>query len=257
MKRLSIITPAFRAAPWLERCVENVASQGVSDRIEHVIVDGGSQDGTVPLLERLAARHPHLVWRSAPDRGQGDAINKATALASGVFIGMLNADDEYLPGTLAFVLDLLPGLPEPTLLVGDCEVVDPDHGVLFVNRPRGRSAFALAIGLSHPSNPAAYFYHRSLHARAGGYDVEDHFSLDVDFLWRAMPLAHVRYVARTLGRFNMVPGSKTLADAQAGPDRIDALRRRYLRRLPLHQRLAVPILRTALLSERRLRDAFR
>src|SRR5581483_9052952 len=72
-------------------------------RIEHIVVDGGSTDGTIAVLRR----HAHVRWVSEPDRGQADAVNKGFAMARGEIFGWLNSDDLYLPGAIAAAMDVL------------------------------------------------------------------------------------------------------------------------------------------------------
>jgi glycosyltransferase involved in cell wall biosynthesis len=92
-----VVTPSFGYAHYLRDAIDSVAAQrGLS--VEHVIQDGGSTDGTVELLREL----DDLVdWRSEPDAGQSDALNRAIARASGRWIAWLNADEFYLPDGLA------------------------------------------------------------------------------------------------------------------------------------------------------------
>ena len=86
--RLSIITPTLNRAHFLEEAIESVRAQDFPD-CEHLIVDGGSTDGTLEML----ARHPHLRVVSEPDRGLYDALNKGLRLGSGEIVGLLNSDD--------------------------------------------------------------------------------------------------------------------------------------------------------------------
>jgi glycosyltransferase involved in cell wall biosynthesis len=72
---LSIITPVFNGIRFVESCIKNVIDQ-VCDGLEHLIVDGGSSDGTVDVIRQYAARYPHIRWVSEVDRGQSDAMNK-------------------------------------------------------------------------------------------------------------------------------------------------------------------------------------
>ncbi len=88
---VSILTPSFRQAAWLGDNLRSVAAQ-TYPAIEHVVMDGGSTDGTVELL---AAAGPRVVWRSEPDAGQADAINKAFRASTGEIIGWINSDDAY------------------------------------------------------------------------------------------------------------------------------------------------------------------
>jgi glycosyltransferase involved in cell wall biosynthesis len=91
---ISVITPCLNSVAFIERCVENVAAQGCAE-VEHIVMDGGSTDGTVEMLRTLAARHSHLRWVSEKDAGQSAAMNKGVAMAGGALVGFLNADDYY------------------------------------------------------------------------------------------------------------------------------------------------------------------
>jgi glycosyltransferase involved in cell wall biosynthesis len=87
---VSVLTPSYNQARWLSDNLRSVATQ--SYPTEHVVVDGGSTDGSVEIL---AASPPGVIWESGPDQGQSDAINKAFARSSGDIIGWLNSDDAY------------------------------------------------------------------------------------------------------------------------------------------------------------------
>src|SRR6267142_14551 len=93
--KISIVTPAFNSAPTLRDTIESVRSQDYP-AWEHVVIDGGSTDGTVALLQSF----PHLVWISEKDEGHYHAMNKGIARAIGEFIVILNADDCFRPGAL-------------------------------------------------------------------------------------------------------------------------------------------------------------
>jgi glycosyltransferase involved in cell wall biosynthesis len=89
--RISVVTPSFNQARWLKDTIRSVARQDYRD-VEHVVMDGGSSDGSPQLL---ASSPSVAVWRSEPDRGQSHAINKAYAETTGDIIGWLNSDDAY------------------------------------------------------------------------------------------------------------------------------------------------------------------
>src|SRR5579862_2261918 len=92
---LSIVTPSYNSAEFLEDALRSVArQQGIA--AEHIVIDGASTDDTVAILQR----HPSVQWLSERDRGQSDAINKGFLRATGDLVGWLNADDYYLPGGL-------------------------------------------------------------------------------------------------------------------------------------------------------------
>ncbi len=90
---ISIITPAFRAQRYIGDCIASVKHALDGLDYEHIIVDGASDDETVPLLKTLA--HPRLRWISEPDKGMYDALNKGIAMAKGTIIGHLNSDEQY------------------------------------------------------------------------------------------------------------------------------------------------------------------
>src|SRR3954453_22511158 len=94
---ITIVTPCLNAAATLPETIASVRSQGYP-RLEHVVVDGGSTDGTVELLERAGVR-----FMSGPDSGRSEAANRGVAMTSGEVIGFLNADDLYEPGALQAV----------------------------------------------------------------------------------------------------------------------------------------------------------
>jgi glycosyltransferase involved in cell wall biosynthesis len=96
--KISIITPTYNQAEFIEDAIKSVLDQEDSN-FEHIIVDGGSSDQTISILRK----YPHLKWISEKDNGQSDAINKGIQLSTGDIVGWLNSDDIYLPGTLSRV----------------------------------------------------------------------------------------------------------------------------------------------------------
>ena len=100
LPHISLITPSFMQADFLEHCLASVHAQGYP-ALEHIVVDGGSTDGSVAVIERYA--HQLAWWCSERDRGQSHAINKGLAHATGAVFGWLNSDDLLLPDALSTV----------------------------------------------------------------------------------------------------------------------------------------------------------
>ncbi|MBU1997727.1 MAG: glycosyltransferase, partial [Candidatus Omnitrophica bacterium] len=92
--KLSIITPVFQGSKYMAECIESVAQQNC-DTLEHIIIDGGSTDGTVDILKEYAAKYEHIRYISEKDEGQSSAMNKGLKMAKGAIIGFLNADYYY------------------------------------------------------------------------------------------------------------------------------------------------------------------
>lgn len=238
---LSIVTPVYNSERFIATCIEAVIEQNCVD-LEHIIIDGGSTDQTVPIMQQYADRYPHIRWRSEPDRGQSDAMNKGIAMAKGEIMGLLNVDDGYEPGVLNRIIDCFKALPEPTLLVGNCNIWDDAGKLIEVNKPSKLSLFELVAGVNihpYPCNPAAYFYHTALHQKVGLYDIANHYSMDLDFILRAVQVANVVYVDEIWGNYHRLEGTKTVNDMHNGQmnQRVVQLLKHYRKQLPLHQQI--------------------
>lgn len=126
---VSIVTPTYNSALYLRQTVESVAKQ-VYQPIEHIVVDGGSSDGTL----RIVQDYPHIRRISEPDTGMFDAINKGLRMARGSILAYLNGDDLYFPDTVERVVAHFEKYPEAGLVFGYCRYIDPDGKELFVRR---------------------------------------------------------------------------------------------------------------------------
>ena len=207
--QISIITPVYNSERFIESCVRSVVEQNCPD-IEHLIIDGGSTDRTMEIVRSYADHHPHIRWLSEKDKGQSDAMNKGLRLAHGSLIGFLNADDFYEPDALPAARQILEALPEPSLLIGNCNVIDETGKLLWLNRPDTRYYQLLQVWrFKMPNNPSSYFYHRSLHERIGEFDIDEHYVMDYDFLLKAFRASNVVYVDKTFGNYRMYPDNKT------------------------------------------------
>jgi glycosyltransferase involved in cell wall biosynthesis len=116
---ISIVTPSFNMLPTLKLCCASIKDQNVFH--EHIVMDGGSTDGTVQWLEK----NSDIVWASEKDKGMYHALNKAIALANGDIIGHLNCDEQYLPGVLEFVKALFDKNPDVDFIAADFLVIEP------------------------------------------------------------------------------------------------------------------------------------
>jgi glycosyltransferase involved in cell wall biosynthesis len=118
---ITVVTPSFNAAATIEDALRSVREQDYP-HVEHLVVDGGSSDGTVAILERAAG----VRFVSEPDRGLSHAMNKGVAMATGSIIGWLNADDIYLPGALRAVGEAFAARPYAEWATGRCRIIDGD-----------------------------------------------------------------------------------------------------------------------------------
>jgi glycosyltransferase involved in cell wall biosynthesis len=257
-KMVSILTPVLNAERFITDCIENVLLQGCPS-CEHVVIDGGSTDSTLAILHQYAERHPGLRVLSRPHMSQSEAMNLGLAHCRGEIVSFLNADDFYADETLNEVLRLFPHLPSPTLLVGNCNAWN-GNALAYVNRPKDLRFHRLLLGpdfVEFPYNPSAYFYHRAIHDIIGPYNEQDDFSMDLDFVLRAVQFANVVYVDKTLGNMRIHPESKTARAKASGdhPARIARLLNQYRRQLPPTRRAALYAELGSRLAVRRLKKS--
>jgi glycosyltransferase involved in cell wall biosynthesis len=246
---LSVITPVLNGERFISGCLENVLAQECAE-IEHLIVDGGSGDGTEAIVREWVARHGSIRWIQERGANQSRALNLGIEQSRGRVAGILNVDDFYEAAALPRVLELFENLPSPSLLVGNCNAWEGDS-LLYVNRPTDLRFEKLLLGpdfYPFPFNPAGYFYDASLHKLVGPYDVADDYSMDLDFLLRAVRVADVTYVDETWGNYRVHPEAKTVRDREVG-----AHARRLNRLLRRHRRLLRPQQRASVYAELALR----
>src|ERR1035437_8512433 len=109
LPRISLVTPSFNQAPFLEATIRSVLDQDYA-ALEYVIVDGGSTDGSVEIIRKYQGRLAY--WCSEPDQGQYDAINKGFARSTGHIMAWINADDMFFPWTFQLVADVFSMFPD-------------------------------------------------------------------------------------------------------------------------------------------------
>jgi len=206
MPRISIVTPSYDQADFLERTILSVLSQGYP-HLEYIIIDGGSKDGSVDIIRKYDARL--AFWVSEPDRGQADAIRKGFERATGDVVGWLNSDDMYLPGALLRVAEGYRKNPQGALFYGDYIKVDEKDRCIAV---RQKTSFDYRIVLHAyeiPIQPASFFDRRSYLA-VGGIDTRFHYTMDHDLILRLARRGTVHHVGGYLSAFRLHSSSKTM-----------------------------------------------
>jgi len=189
MPLVSIVTPSFNQAAYLEQALRSVLEQdGVE--IEYIVIDGGSTDGSVDLIKKYASRLTY--WVSEKDSGQAEAINKGMQQAHGEIIAWLNSDDYYLPGAVSAAVRTFEQNPEAVLVYGDMLAVDANGQM--INHLHYRPLTLEDLLCFEIIGQPAVFMRRAVFEQAGGLDPSYHFLLD-HHLWIRMamqgPLVHI------------------------------------------------------------------
>jgi glycosyltransferase involved in cell wall biosynthesis len=241
MTLVSVVTPSLNQARYLREAIESVRAL-TYEPIEHIVVDGGSTDGTLEIL----AEYDGLRWISEPDRGQSHALNKGFAMARGEVFGWLNADDAYEQHAVAEAVDALDGVG---LVYADVTRVNDDR-----TNPRripSRASWDLwtevndGNGIFSPS----VFFTREAFEEVGGVDESLHMAMDYD-LWlkvgerfgarhvdRVWSVQRIHAEAKTM-RYDFWPERLAVSRRHGGRLVSPLLIKRYIR-WPRTQRIAL------------------
>ena len=209
--KISVVTATLNRKNFLPRCIESIAAQSLPEK-EHIIIDGGSSDGTVELLREYAARYPHIRWISEPDNGLSQALNKGLALAAGDAVGVLGDDDYLLPEALEKVAAEFAAHPEAGLVSGGCDQVHND-GTLWVSL---QACFTSRDDLIEcwrfwgkpvmlPA-PSTFIARRALEA-VGGFEERDRYAMDYRHWIKLTEHFSVRTIDQTLAVFRCGDGT--------------------------------------------------
>ncbi len=187
MTLVSIITPSYNQAKYLEQTILSVLNQDYP-RIEYIVVDGASTDGSVDIIKKYTLDIQKLAsgfhkindWISEKDRGQADAINKGFARATGEIIAWLNSDDYYLGGTVSAAVKVFEENPDVVLVYGNMLAVD-ENGKTFNTFSYKQLTLEDLLCFQIIGQPAV-FMRRSALQKTNGLDPTFHFLLD-HLLW--------------------------------------------------------------------------
>ncbi|MBA3690703.1 MAG: glycosyltransferase [Actinobacteria bacterium] len=207
MTRIGVVTPTLNAERYLEETLRSIWSQA-SDEIviDHVIVDGGSSDGTLAI----ASGYPSRTIVSTDDQGMYDAVNRGMALVEGDVIGYINADDEIGSGGFGLISEAFGHHPGSGWLCGRVEYIDGEGGVLGRMQPVRLSLPSyLALGWSCIPQQTVWA-RRSFWERVGPFDIAYRNCGDYDWYARALQIQEPLILQQVLGRFRLHPGMLSL-----------------------------------------------
>lgn len=209
---ITVVTPCLNAAATLPETLESVRAQGYP-RLEHVVVDGGSTDGTVELLE--AAEGVRFV--SEPDKGLSDAMNKGIHMATGDIVGWLNADDAYEPGALHAVASAFASHPDALWATGRVRITDGSGEEIrsWVSRYKRfflrRYSLRSLLVQNYVQAPATFIRRDALLAEPGPFDLRFKYSMDYDLWLRLARKGDPIVLDRDLATFRMAEGSLSMS----------------------------------------------
>jgi glycosyltransferase involved in cell wall biosynthesis len=214
---VSIVTPSFNQAPYIEATIQSVLSQDYP-HIQYLIVDGGSTDGTVEIIKKHAGRV--AWWVSEPDKGQTDAINKGFGQAQGQILAWLNSDDTYEPGAVSAAVKYLLKYPHVGMVYGDCNFINEEGRVIGKFGSAQTDYRLLRQGYVHIPQQTMFF-RAEWWKRVGPLDPSFYFAMDYDLWTRLASRTELKYVPQTWANFRLHTTGKTIAaDDRCWPEMI-------------------------------------
>jgi glycosyltransferase involved in cell wall biosynthesis len=187
---VSIVTPSFNQGPFLEETITSVLAQTYQP-IEYIVIDGGSTDDSVAIIEKYADRLAY--WVSEPDRGQSHAINKGLQRSTGAVVGWLNSDDTLMPGTVGRVVDAMER--DPMVVHGSVRLIDADSKTIARPKLAKRNqefGIETVVGEGLVNQPGS-FWHRAIMERVGYLNEDLNYIMDFE-LWVRMALGGARFL---------------------------------------------------------------
>jgi glycosyltransferase involved in cell wall biosynthesis len=221
--KVSIITPSLNQARFIERTIQSVLAQQWNP-LEHIVVDGGSTDGTVDILRNY---DDHLQWVSEPDKGQSDAVNKGIRTATGDVIGWLNSDDVYYPGAVKHAVEFFAAHPQVDAVYGMADYIADDDSIIdaYPSEPWDFPRLKDVCFVCQP----ALFFRQSVFKKHGYLDTDLHYCMDYEYCLRlGRAGVHFGYLEAKLAGARMYVGNKTISNTlKARAEVNDMFRRRF------------------------------
>jgi glycosyltransferase involved in cell wall biosynthesis len=231
---VSIVTPSFNQAAFLPATLRSVREQSYP-AIEHLVMDGGSTDGTLDILRAATG----IRWVSEPDRGQVHALNKGFAQTTGAIVAWLNSDDLLLPETVATAVRAL----EETgadLVYGDVDILEASGRVVRTSRGIPFDYRTLLYGINYIGQQSVFF-RRTLLDRSGPLREEYDLLFDQELWLRMARHGQLVYCARLRGQIRVHPDAKSIARAARARAELQKLRAEYWARGGLPAWLQSPL----------------
>jgi glycosyltransferase involved in cell wall biosynthesis len=226
---VSVVTPSYQQGRFIERTLESVLGQHQpAGTIEHIVMDGGSTDGTVEILERWRER---ISFASGPDDGQTAAVNAGLAMARGEILAYLNSDDVYREGAVAAALAAFERDPSADVVYGDADFIDADDRFIrpYPTEEWSLQRLALVCFLCQP----AVFFRRRVFEQFGPLDATLHYCMDYEY-WLRLGLRGARFlhIPVRLAGSRLHPEAKTLRSPKEAHTEINDMLEKHIGKIP-------------------------
>ena len=208
LPKISIVTPSYNQGKFIEETIQSVIEQQYPN-FEHIVVDAGSTDHTVKILEK----YPHLNWISEPDKGQAHAINKGILMTTGEIVAYLNSDDIYRPGAFHTLAQVFTKELSTQVVVGNCDYIDDKSQKIGFLKARYEKYEDLIRYWGWEKSfcipQQSVFIRRSVFSEIGLFDTHYHMTMDYDMWLRMAYVYPFRVIDQTLAAFRLAENTKT------------------------------------------------
>lgn len=222
---ISIVVPSYNQASFLEQCLCSILDQSYPN-IEIIVIDGGSTDGSVDVINRYRDRLTY--WVSEPDNGQSHAINKGFQRAQGDIVAWLNSDDVYFPGAVSLAVKRFQENPSLSLFYGNCVFIDEQGGFLryFTEIESWNKNRLLNYG-DFIMQPTTFFLREKLQ-QVGYLDESLHYGMDWDLWCKLANVGNVHFERQVIAANREYGATKTSSGSWARLWELLKIQRRHI-----------------------------
>ncbi len=242
LPKISVITPSFNQAPFLEETLLSVVRQEYPN-LEFIVIDGGSSDCSVDLIRKYENKIDY--WVSEPDGGHTFGLVKGFARATGEILCWLNSDDVFEPGALLEVGQYFAAHPEEQAVYGDALWIDIHGRVIRSKKEHSFSRFIWMYDYNYIPQPST-FWKREIYDAVGGLDTSFRLAFDADLWIRFADVASLRHVPRVWSRMRLYREQRNQKFREISNREDEAMRRRYCGQESMVSRKAKNVIAKAL-----------
>jgi glycosyltransferase involved in cell wall biosynthesis len=226
LPRVTIVTPSYNQAPFIEETLCSVLSQDYPN-LEYIVMDGGSNDGSVEIIRKYEKQLAY--WTSEKDAGASDAIAKGFQRATGEIMAYINSDDPYMPGAIHAAVKAFQEHPECDVVFGNTYWTDPQGKVLAERRQTPFWALSYFYGGCDMQQPST-FWRRDIYLKAGGMNASFVTAFDTDLFHRFIANgARFRHVRQFFSCFRIHPESKSSTLIERRNEELAKIRKVHLK----------------------------
>jgi glycosyltransferase involved in cell wall biosynthesis len=205
---VTVITPTYNRADYIIETVASILEQGYTN-LEYIVLDDGSQDDTVSLLQRYKKE---LTLERHPNMGEANTVNKGFSMAHGAIVGVVNSDDPLLPNAINNIVEFMIDHPEIGVVYPDWDMIDAE-GKLITHVQTYDYSYINMLRWHHCMPGPGTFFRKEVVDALNGRDPQFRYVGDFDFWLRAGLITPFSRIPKTLATFRVHPTSASTSQA--------------------------------------------